>query len=529
MLLLRTAENRKARRTRRWRIGTAFAVGLCLQSLFYTPAILANGWEHLAIPRQALLKALQSGDDHAMAHAAVSLGVRREAKDVMPLLAALELAADSPGVRSEIYTALGMIGDVRALPRLVEALESEPREELRAAAAVALGEIGAPEGLPHLLYALETEAPRVRLRVVDALGAFAHTDSVAALAGLLDDRPDSPLELRALQALGRTGAKSAAEPLLQALARTQNDRALAIIIDALAKIASPLAVEPLTDLLAETDDPVLRVKTAAALGAVADEGVLATLTDLLEDDSQAVRAAAVRQLTEAKAPETAPPLLELYRQLAAQRPPHASPEQPDDPLSYVADLDLMLLTVRALLETDPRVGLDAFIDGAKHRNFRRDSAIGLKLARKSYELRRLSVTGLGYTNAAPAAEVLRRYAMEEPNHRIRAAAVRSLGVLGEAGAFKVVLHALTDEHPEVRLNAAAVLGRLGDPRAVPGLIERLRDPHAEVRVQAAASLGFLDDPRAIAPLERLERDAHQAKVRETARQALLLLADDNAD
>ena len=50
--------------------------------------------------------------------------VRGEARDVEPLLKALESAGKEPRLRAEIYTALGRIGEARSVPTLVRALEN---------------------------------------------------------------------------------------------------------------------------------------------------------------------------------------------------------------------------------------------------------------------------------------------------------------------------------------------------------------------------------------------------------------------
>ncbi len=506
-------------------VTTVASVLLCMALLGLSQFAHANGWEHLAIPRETLLAALNSGDPHAMEHAVISIGVRGEARDVEPLLEALESAGKSPHLRAEIYTALGRIGEARSVPALVRALETEQRDELRAAAAIALGASGSAKALPALLAALKSETPAVRLRVIDALGAFPQPESVLALTALVEPGSDETVRLRTLRALGATGSENAAAPLLDALDRAEDHRELAIIVDALANVASPRAADPLTDLLYESHDPVLKVKTAAALGAIGGKGLLPALTGLLDDDMQAVQMAAVRELTEARAPETAPQLLELYGDLAERRPPRQKPEPLPDPAAYLVDLDLMRLTTRALLETDPRVGMEAFLDGAQTRTFDRSSATGLKLVSKAYELRRLAVVALGYTRSAAANDLLRAIAGTDSDPRLRVAAVRSLGVLGRPGSFAVATKALVDSHPEVRWNAAVVLGRLGERQALPALIGALEDPHAQVRLQSAASLGLLGDPRAVEALEALRRRESNEKVSETARQALLLLPD----
>ena len=485
----------------------------------------ANGWEHHAIPRDALLRALESDDDRLRARAAVSFGVRHDAEALDPLLAALERSTHSADARSAVYEALGRIGDARAVPVLVAALRDEPREELRGDAATALGAIGAPEGLPALLAALENDIIPVQVRVIDALGAFQQPESLAALQRLVADPHDQALRIRAIRALGHTRSAAAMAPLLAALAAVRSAQERGELVDALGRIGAAEARDPLVELLEETDDPALRTRITAALGSIRDGSAVTALMALLEDGSHAVRLSAVLGLTRPAAPEAAGPLRDLYLRIAHQSLPHEPTMLPADPAAYLADLELMREVVRALIAVDPATGLPAFLDGAEPRSFPRDSGLALKLGEEAYALRRLSIVGLGYTASAEAAAYLDRGPLHDPDHRLRAAAVRAVGVLRPPDAVVKVLPALEDSHPEVRWNAASVLGWLGDPRAVAPLVSRLEDNHAEVRFQAATSLGFLGGPAAWTALEELLRNEPSRKAREAARRSLSLLGE----
>ncbi|MEX2008583.1 MAG: HEAT repeat domain-containing protein, partial [Dongiaceae bacterium] len=164
---------------------------------------LGNGWEHHAIPLPALLAALDGADDELRAQAALSLGVRQEPAAVEPLLRLLDRPEDSPGVRGPVYQALGRIGDARAVPALLGALDAEDREELRAEAVQALGAIGDAAVLPRLLAALDGDPSLiVRTRAIDALGNFAAPAAVEALAALALDGKSQSVRLRAVRALG---------------------------------------------------------------------------------------------------------------------------------------------------------------------------------------------------------------------------------------------------------------------------------------------------------------------------------------
>jgi HEAT repeat protein len=207
---------------------------------------------------------------------------------------------------------------------------------------------------------------------------------------------------------------------------------------------------------------------------------------LLEDDNAAVRYFAVSALRNLGAAEAAGPIKALSLAISERLQARTIAELFDDPLGTLADLSLQEVALRALAELDAREGLPAFLRAAAGRDLPRDSSLALRIADAVYQTRRLALYGLGYTGSAKAARLLAGASgLGDPDFRLRATAVRSLGVLGFPESAARVGGLLEDQAAEVRWTAASVLGRLGDTRAVALLIARLSDPVAEVRKQAA--------------------------------------------
>ncbi|MHC4424104.1 MAG: HEAT repeat domain-containing protein [Planctomycetota bacterium] len=98
-----------------------------------------NGWEHGAIPFEALVKALEFDSPETRLRAAQSLGVRGQQEAVEPILKCLTRPEENPLVRSALYLALGKLGDRRAIPVLTDCIGKETREELRSDCATAFG------------------------------------------------------------------------------------------------------------------------------------------------------------------------------------------------------------------------------------------------------------------------------------------------------------------------------------------------------------------------------------------------------
>lgn len=98
------------------------------------------------------------------------------------------LAAGHRGHRGRrgalVATALGLHGDVAAVPLLVRALDGA-QASLRAAAAAALGEIGVPGAVPALVEVLDDADTDVRVSAAAALGMIGDASAVPALAAAL--------------------------------------------------------------------------------------------------------------------------------------------------------------------------------------------------------------------------------------------------------------------------------------------------------------------------------------------------------
>ena len=507
-------------------LAAAFAVLVALVGgLVSAPGpAAANGWQWHSIPRPALVAGLESDSPRRRAFAVRAFGYRRDRQVVPRLVAMLDDEGEATEVRTEILRALGRIGDPAAGPALVRALADGGSSEIAAEAADALGALGAPATLPALLEALAGKRPLVvRTRIVAALGSFPEEPAIAALAGLLRNERSRSLRRRAIRALGRMATPAAAPPLLAALETARSDRVRAEIVDALARARAPAARRPLIELLAATADPRLRVRITVALGALADGSVAPTLIRLLDDDSPPVQFFAARGLGRSGDRRGVEPLRRLYRDVARRDAALTPAEIEADPVALLADLSLRYEIVRALHRIDAPAGLDVFLDAARRRDLRRDSAAHLRLNEGVYQLRRAAVVALGYTGSEAAARTLIADLLADRDFRIRAVAVQALGVLGADGAVAALVPRLDDDTAEVRWRAAAVLGRLGKPGAASALAARLGDAHPEVRRQAVLSLGYLGAVEARERVAALARGDADAAVREAARETVRLL------
>ena len=490
----------------------------------------ANGWEHAGIPYDALISALRYEDPAVRKRAAHTLGHRGQKEAVPHLLAALARPEPDHGVRSRIYLALGRLEEPSAATVLLDCLDRESREELRGDCAWALGGLRGDRARDRLIAILgRDEHVLVKRRAVEALGRHGDGAAVAALAatalgdGAAGGTRDTLLP-HTIAALGRTGHANAAAPLLVLLDRASSEREALPIVRALAGIGAATAKGPLTALLGRARDPRLRSALAVALASVGDRDTAATMTRLLADPSPMVQHAAIRALATRGHRDRAPAVAAYARGLAAKLFARAGPNRSGDAARVVAEASLLDAALRALIALDAGRGQDVLLTASRRREAARATTADIVVANALYRVRRTAIHGLGYTDSDAAAAFLAGPdGLNDPDSRLRAAAVRSIAVLGRRDAAAAIVAALTDSRVEVRMAAARALGRLGDRRAAAPLIGRLADRHAQVRRLAAESLGYLADPAARPPLRQsAARDASPI-VRKAARFALTLL------
>ena len=189
-----------------------------------------------------------------------------------------ESSRDDPRVRRYLAVAMGRLGDRRAVPVLVRALDEggtdgdQPADaETRIYAIWALGAIGDPAAVPALERMAAGEDAGVRKAAVHALGALSGEEQAAALRRGLDDAVED-VRWNAALALGRRRDAAAVPVLLQMMDREhlagvpgltaeQQEEAVLQAVGAAAALSDPAlraAVERL-----QQGDPSLRVREAA--------------------------------------------------------------------------------------------------------------------------------------------------------------------------------------------------------------------------------------------------------------------------
>lgn len=177
---------------------------------------------------------------------------------------------DDPRIRQYLSMVLGNLGDKRATPLLVEAL-NDRSIDTRIYAALALGRMRDASSVPPLLAQFKSNENDVRKAAAYALGEIGDARATEPLANALSDA-DANVRYNTAIALARMGDTRSIGVIREMLDRTRLDRVASMrpeqkeqtmlaAIPALMKIAPEEASKILTPLA--TNDPSMRVRSAA--------------------------------------------------------------------------------------------------------------------------------------------------------------------------------------------------------------------------------------------------------------------------
>jgi HEAT repeat protein len=253
----------------------------------------------------AAIQSLGSDETRALAEQAArseSTAVRRAAlrilayfggESVFDVLAAAVNDEDAR-VRDVAVNGLALIDDPRSLPILLDTM-GDRREKVRAAAARALGQCPPdPRAMPRLIEALADPDPWVRYYACQSLGRLRHAGATAAITPLLAD-PAGQVRVAAVEALSHLPTDVAFHALREAAESSEPDVKRAALIGlGLARRAESLPV--LVDAV-DHGEPATRLVAVSALRDFPDSDVISVWTRAARDRDEAVRNAAIANLS----------------------------------------------------------------------------------------------------------------------------------------------------------------------------------------------------------------------------------------
>ncbi|MGW4914395.1 HEAT repeat domain-containing protein [Streptomyces sp. NPDC004270] len=264
-------------------------------------------------PAARLLTLLTDGTDQQRHGAATALGLLGDQRAAPKLLGLLP-DATALLVRTAAVDALGRLRHLPAATSLIGLLtDPQTPGRLRARAACALGRLGAPEAEPALRAALGEPVESIRLRAAEALGMLPGSpQALDSLAQATTDR-SRDVQAAALQALGNFGAT--ARPALRALLATAEGWLRSDVVSLLAQCADIDDLDTLTAIAIEDDMPAA-MHAVDGIARLRNPRTINALRRIVErPDCQfpgALRGAALRGLSRIDDPAAARAVLEYY-------------------------------------------------------------------------------------------------------------------------------------------------------------------------------------------------------------------------
>ena len=466
------------------------------------------------------------------------------------------LADNDPSIRWGAVWVLGEIGDSRAIPFLMAALDNKD-PYVRRHVIEALGRIGGAEAAPRLINALEDEDIWVRRDAVDALANVGRPAVEPLIENLmkaehgvrwheleavrkLQDRGAVDCLCRVLNGQDKEAQNKAAQilDLLDWEPGSDTEKARYLIVKRQWETMTSLgksSVQPLIEALKD-ESWLVRSGAAWALGRIRDVEAIQPLAAATEDQDNWVRRNAVVALGDIGAARVAEPLVKSLKDednwvqrysvesLAKVGQPAVEPlvnmlknEDRDvrwnviDALSRIKDPSVVELLTLALrdgnsdireraVEALDKLGWKPEDDMAEARYF---------IVKKQWK----KLAKLGNKAVAPLIEALR-----DKTQPVRWGAAWALGEIKDVRAVEPLVEALKDEDSWIQMDAVQALGKIGKP-SVDLLVIALQDESWVTRSKAAEALGKIGDKRAVEPLIEALRDEY-GDVREKAAEAL---------
>ncbi|MGE5091028.1 MAG: HEAT repeat domain-containing protein [Bacillota bacterium] len=432
------------------RIADPRAVGPLLQALrtsevWLAPRIADILSRHGDLVVDPLIEVLQQpGRQPARAWAANVLGDVRAARAFPVLVRSLGDLEDE--VRGKAASALGRLGDRRAVPYLLEHLLSDPAPFVRARIAGALGQFGDADVIDRLVRALGDPAWWVRMRSVEALEQIGEVAEGPLLVALDDADPE--IRSRAAVALERLGVPARLVGMIERGERADEAGSL------LVKFAIAGAHELLAELLLHPS-PRVRLATVIAIRRAGRRDLAAELTGTATGDADgAIRAEAFEALRVLGLREAVPAA--LTGMVDASEPARTA-------------------AIRLIGE----LGGTESIPGLRARTSDPEPAVRAAAAR-----------ALGLLRASTAAPDFRRL-LPDPSPDVRQAAATAIGEAGARQLGDDLVPLLDDGEPRVRTAAATALGRVGNVGAVPAMVRAFREADPALREAIAGSVAQL--------------------------------------
>jgi len=399
-------------------------------------------------------------DPNLLRQTARQIGLRRSTNGI-PTLSRLLQHSDA-SVRFQAATALGRLGDPRAVPSLLASLQRQPQDLFaRYAAFTALNRIGtnAPTAWSNIVQGLEHPSPQVS----------------EATASALRDTYDPQL----------------AEVLIRIF--RDSSKPLKTRLTSLSLLSLMHHQPPAWKGQWWAYHPALQPPPEKTVAWSATEIILKAMRDGLQESSPTLRRGCIQALALAKNRASAPALRALY-------PTETDPATLATilrALGSIQDPQAISLAASALRSNrDPELTHAAIETAAQIASPEAVQALAdfVNTPTESHESLALAVHALGSLKAIPTSSTIAALSQHD-SHLVRVAALTASAQLQGLTAIPLLTTSLQDPVTDVRLAAVKALADLKSTNTIPALLQAHLDP--DLRPDAFRGLTRTPDPRAL--------------------------------
>ena len=356
-----------------------------------------------------------------------------------------------PSLHAQALETVVEIGD-SGLSELLDIVEC--RNPLTAVAAVtALGRIGDKRAVPSLLMMLDHADAALRSTIAEALGRIGDRSALARIVELLSDSSEV-VQRNAVLAVQKLPDRRAAKPLLTIIECTQNAELRRQSVVALAATGSRKAVPTLTGLLANANTELKRA-IAEAFNRIDSPEAAESLATMLDCDDLTVVTRALQGLRKHAVESATPTLLQLCKHSNSGIRRHAVEALAETRQEAVFDVLQQQLVSDSSVEVRTAAARSCGKVNDKRFVCVLEQALRDEPSVRSAAL--VSLTMIGDRSSIPAMLASLRDSVPE----VRYHAVTGLGKLKADKATCAIKVLLEDENDMVRVGATSALKNLG--------------------------------------------------------------------
>ncbi len=550
------------------RIGSESVLHRAVALLRDAPAVRMMAIEIIRHARSASLDALRpaltSPDPSVRKLVVDALGYRSNPEAGTWLVSMLN---DSDlNVRAAVAKALGRLRLSDAVPGLITMLGGDEWTVFFAASALA--EIGDPSAIPALLDVLRRDMPAAACAAIEAIGRLdregASLQPVAAMA----DQADQAVRWTAVRAVVSMAASRGAgvwstldrarwhDVFLEALRQTDRETKLAGI-RGLGLLGDRRGTRPILSAYRAMNE-TSEEEQDLAVRALVESGDVDVLIKAVELDEDRVSDAAIQAIGHLRCRQALPALdgirrkswdwrrrkaaLAAMAQIGTDQAFVKVCDGVEDATGYVRAEAVRLISESGRLGYVRRVL--AKLQSERYEDVRLEMAKALLKAGTQEvmielvdmlrygpaSVRETAAWAIGTVRLPEGLDALTK-TFNDPEWRVRRAAIEGLANYREESALRILLIALTDDHEKVRLAAATGLGSWDRPETRQALLNVARhDPDVWVRHCAIEQVGALRMPEGVAPLGLIAADRSAPRLlRSAAIDALRLIGGAGAE